>query len=202
MEQATYRAVSDSLDPLDSFDSSPQNAFPAEEPPMASIPAHITPRLPRASANPHDTRNAAHDTIELLLVDHAEARHLIREYARAVKRGADATERRALARSLCDGLLVHMQLEDELFYPACRDAGIGAPLVDEAVVEHQTARELIDRIAVMHADDPMYDAYVKVLGEQVEHHLLEEERDIFPTARRRLDDPALLAAMRARRKGD
>lgn len=168
--------------------------------PTATTPS-ITPRLPRAGANAHDERNAAHDAIELLMVDHAEARHLVREYARAVRRGAGATERRGLARALCDGLVVHMQLEDELFYPACREAGIAAALVDEAVVEHATARALIDRIAVMHADDPMYDAHVKVLGEQVEHHLAEEERDIFPLARRRLDAAALLAAMRARRKG-
>jgi len=70
-----------------------------------------------------------------------------------------------------------MQLEEEIFYPAAREA-IDDDLMNEAAVEHQAAKELIEKIQSTNSSDPMYDAMVSVLGEYVNHHRGRTERDI------------------------
>jgi hemerythrin-like domain-containing protein len=80
-------------------------------------------------------------------------------------------------------LKVHAQIEEEIFYPAVR-AQIDQPdLMDEALVEHAGAKELIAQLETMDSGDDLYDAKVTVLGEHIDHHVEEEEGEMFPRQR-------------------
>ena len=74
--------------------------------------------------------------------------------------------------------------KEEIFYPVVREAIDDDDLMNEAVVEHTTAKDLIAQIQSMRVSDPMYDAVVKVLGEYINHHVEEEQDEIFPKARK------------------
>ncbi len=78
---------------------------------------------------------------------------------------------------------MHAQVEEEIFYPALRGALKETDLLDEAEVEHQTAKDLIAQIQAAGEPDDMFDAKVKVLGEYIDHHVKEEKGEIFPKAR-------------------
>jgi hemerythrin superfamily protein len=82
-------------------------------------------------------------------------------------------------------LTAHATAEEELFYPRAREVlGDDEDLVDEADVEHASAKELIAQIEAGSPDDPLYDAKVKVLGEYIDHHVKEEEGEMFPKIRK------------------
>jgi hemerythrin-like domain-containing protein len=94
-------------------------------------------------------------------------------------------------------LRVHTQIEEEMFYPAAREAIEKTELIDEALVEHASAKQLIED---MDTEDELYDAKVKVLGEQVSHHIEEEEDELFPEVESsELDLEALGKKMAARK---
>jgi hemerythrin superfamily protein len=79
---------------------------------------------------------------------------------------------------------VHAQIEEEIFYPALREALDESDLMDEAEVEHASVKSLIKQIMSSTPDKPLYDAKVMVLSEYVEHHVKEEEGEIFKKARK------------------
>ncbi len=116
--------------------------------------------------------------IGMLLDDHRKVKKLFREFEQA----KDNARKEAIVREACTELTVHTQLEEELFYPALRDADDKAfgHLVDEAVVEHAGAKNLIAELEQMHPGDDLYDAKFTVLSEYIEHHVDEEETDLFP----------------------
>lgn len=124
------------------------------------------------------------DACELLDADHIAVKHLFVEYARqAMAAPGQPGDRQMLATRICQELTVHAQIEEEIFYPALRDA-IGAPqLLDEAIAEHQQAKALIARIQGMRAPDPAMDDLVSELARVIEHHVKEERDDLFPKAR-------------------
>jgi len=127
------------------------------------------------------TEVATQDAISLLKADHREAEDLFAQYERAKE--ADKTEEKyEIARKVCAALLIHMQVEESIFYPAARAAldEEGDDLLNEAEVEHNGAKDLIKQLGETQADDPMFDAKVKVLSEQIEHHVEEEETELFP----------------------
>ncbi|WP_374672854.1 hemerythrin domain-containing protein [Ideonella sp.] len=148
---------------------------------------------------PRRRRTDVPDAVAQLTDDHRAMLRLFKDYDRLVKHGAGADERARLAARIGGELELHMQLEEELLYPACRERMNENELVDEAVVEHESARELIRQIDGMHPDEALYDAKVKVLGEYIEHHAREEEDELFPKVRRRLDTEALGEQMHERR---
>ncbi|MBA3598315.1 MAG: hemerythrin domain-containing protein [Methylibium sp.] len=123
------------------------------------------------------------DALELLTSDHRKVRQLFKDYERLIEFKAQAIERQPLAESICVQLTVHAALEEEIFYPAARAALMPTDLVDEASVEHASARDLIERIRAMDAEDELYDANVRVLGEYIDHHVREEEDQLFPAVR-------------------
>jgi len=88
--------------------------------------------------------------------------------------------KQALVNTVAVALEIHSQLEEEIFYPAVRDAIEEQNLVDEAEVEHASAKDLVEQIEAMGPGDALYDAKVKVLGEYVKHHIREEEDELFP----------------------
>ncbi|MFN3859618.1 MAG: hemerythrin domain-containing protein [Caulobacter sp.] len=118
-------------------------------------------------------KNDAPDAIALLKADHRAVEELFEKFETA--RGDGAKQR--IAEKICLELKIHAQIEEEIFYPACRGA-IEDDLVDEAIVEHDGAKVLINEIEAGGPDDAFYEAKVKVLQEQIEHHVEEEEKRV------------------------
>ena len=109
--------------------------------------------------------------------------------------------KKKLAQKICLELTKHATAEEEIFYPAVRQANRkNADTIDEATVEHASAKELIAQILAMEPSEDLYDAKVKVLSEQIKHHVKEEEGEMFPQARDAKLDLASLGAQIAARK--
>lgn len=139
------------------------------------------------------------DAIDLLKQDHDKVERAFRQFEKMDRHDAEACRR--LIRSVCEELKVHTALEEEVFYPALRQAIDDQDLMNEAAVEHETAHMLIDQLENMGPDDPNYFATFTVLGEYVRHHIKEEQGEMFPAARKAgLDLQALGERMRARRE--
>lgn len=118
------------------------------------------------------------DAIDLLEADHRQVEELFDRYDHA-----DFADKRALASAICVALKVHARIEEDLFYPAALAATGATDLLAEAQVEHGLARELIAQIEQGQPGEPLFDARVRVLGEYVGHHMIEEEDEIFPLCR-------------------
>lgn len=123
------------------------------------------------------------DAIALLTRQHRELEAWLKEYEELGERAKVSKKR--LADKICEHLLMHMRLEDELFYPAVREQTERLESkIDEATVEHGSVKHLATQIAKMDAENDLYDAKVSVLTELVEHHHEEEEEDLFPKVRK------------------
>lgn len=140
------------------------------------------------------------DAIDLLTADHRNVEKLFKQYEQLVENEGTYNEKEALAATICAELTVHAQVEEEIFYPAARDILDEEELVDEAVVEHASAKDLIAQLAEMSPDDDLYDAKVKVLGELIEHHVEEEEDEMFPKLKKAKLDTSSLGAQMVERK--
>ncbi|MBW3511282.1 hemerythrin domain-containing protein [Janthinobacterium sp. NKUCC06_STL] len=141
------------------------------------------------------------DAIELLTQDHQTVKELFEQYEALSDRSL--VSKRKLALKICEELSKHAMVEEEIFYPAVRDASrSNEDLIDEAVVEHASAKELIAQIVAMAPGEDLYDAKVKVLSEQIDHHVLEEEGEIFPRARDAELDLQAMASQIAARKAE
>jgi hemerythrin superfamily protein len=138
----------------------------------------------------------ARDAISFLEADHRE----VDGYFDAFEACSDDAEKKALADKICLSLKVHTQIEEELFYPPAREKTGDGDLLDEALVEHTGAKTLIAQIEAMRPGQPLYDAKVKVLGEQVRHHVDEEQTELFPEVRKTEIDLEALGAKLAARK--
>jgi hemerythrin-like domain-containing protein len=147
-----------------------------------------------------DEAEGDQDAVSLLSADHAEVKQMFESYKQLVEEDADNEEKRELAEAICVTLTVHADIEEEIFYPAMRESIDDDLLLDEAEVEHAAAKDLIAQIQAMDPDDALYDAKVLVLGEYVEHHVEEEESEIFPAAEKSGVDLDVLGAELAERK--
>jgi hemerythrin superfamily protein len=146
---------------------------------------------------------AGKDACDLLDADHKAVKKMFKEYEELTEskaRGA-LQKKKDLAHQICQELTVHAQIEEEIFYPALREAMKDTDLLDEAKVEHQTAKDLIAQIQSAGEPDDMFDAKVKVLGEYIDHHVKEERGEIFPKARaaRKLDLMAMREELETRK---
>ena len=138
------------------------------------------------------------DAIALLEADHKEVKALFEKFEGLSDRSK--VGKKTLADQICDALTVHTQIEEEIFYPAVRAAIKDDDIMDEALVEHAGAKDLIAQIAAIDPGDELYDAKVKVLSEQIDHHVEEEEGEMFPKVRKSgLDLVALGEQMEARK---
>jgi hypothetical protein len=121
---------------------------------------------------------ARNEIIEMLKQDHQRVK-------KAFKAGEKLHEEerhdelRELVEQTVAEVRVHAKLEEELFYPAAREAVKEEDLIDEAEVEHQSAKALMEQLDVLSPDDPRYMATFKVLGEYLKHHIREEENELF-----------------------
>ena len=143
------------------------------------------------------------DACDLLDADHRNVKKMFKDYEELIdSRGRNAAQSKMdLARQICMELTVHAQIEEEIFYPAVREAIKETDLLDEAEVEHQSAKELMAQIEAGAEADDMFDAKVKVLGEYVDHHIKEEKNELFVKARaaRKLDLIAMRDELEARK---
>ena len=111
------------------------------------------------------------DAETLLTQDHRKVQRLFKEF----EQSDDSRRKKELAGEICKELIVHSMLEEEIFYPACREKGVEDGTLDEAQVEHDTVKFLIADILSRNPESPFYDAKMKVLAHLVEHHVGEEE---------------------------
>ena len=148
--------------------------------------------------NMHKSKESA-DAIELLKDDHEHVKALFEQYEGLSER-AHATKKK-LAAQICSELTRHTTIEEEIFYPAVRASGKDKEdLVDEAVVEHASAKDLIAQILDMAPTEELFDAKIKVLSELIDHHVQEEEKEMFPKARKSGLDLNELGRQMAERK--
>ena len=129
---------------------------------------------------------------KLLKKDHDKVRALFKEYESAGERAHQS--KRRLVETISQELAVHAKLEEELFYPVVKAvrAKEAKDTVSEAIEEHEIVKRLLLELAELGPEDEQYDAKVKVLQENVEHHAKEEEREMFPVAEDHLSDDELM----------
>jgi hemerythrin superfamily protein len=141
----------------------------------------------------------AQDAIAMLTADHKKVKKLFSDFDKLKEKGSDE-DKSAIVEQICGELKVHTELEEEIFYPAVRKAIEDSDLMDEALVEHAGAKDLIAQLEDATPDDDLYDAKVTVLGEQIDHHVKEEEGDMFPKAKKAKVDTEALGATMLKRK--
>lgn len=140
----------------------------------------------------------APDAVALLKADHRKAEDLFEKF----EASKTSSQKKALATEICTELSVHATIEEEIFYPACTGQIEEVDMIGEAYVEHDGAKVLIAELADSDPDNEFYDAKMKVLSEDIKHHVREEERrgdGLFAQAKEAgLDLDALGARLMAR----
>jgi hypothetical protein len=152
----------------------------------------------RTTRKTSSRKPAMPDAIKLLKTDHEEVEKLFDKYEKSHKK-MSPSQKQSIADEICKMLTVHTQIEEEIFYPACRGK-VDDELVPEAVVEHQSAKDLIAKIMKGKPGGEEYDAWVMVLGEYIKHHVKEEHTELFPQARKADIDLKALGQEMAERK--
>ena len=133
--------------------------------------------------------------IALLMEDHEYVKKAFRAFEKM-----DEEDQPGLVKQVCEALKVHTRIEEEIFYPAVRKAIKDQDLMNEAEIEHDSAKALIKQLERMKPGDPRFAATFTVLGEYVNHHVKEEEEEMFPKARRaRVNLKALGARLMGRK---
>lgn len=143
---------------------------------------------------------AKQDAIKLLAQDHREVEELFEKFEKA----SGDEKKEQIARRICTELKVHAMIEEEIFYPALRGK-IDDDDLDEALVEHDGAKVLINEIEAGGAETNFFEAKVKVLQEEIEHHVKEEEKqsgNLFSQARKADVDLEALGEQMAARKAE
>ena len=139
------------------------------------------------------------DAITLLKEDHRKVEELFEQFEKAKGDG----RKQKLALEICKELTIHTLLEEEIFYPAC-EGKVEEDLLKEAFVEHDAAKLMIAEIEAGQPSDDFYDSKVKVLQEEIEHHVEEEEqpkKGLFAQAREADLDMKAIGDQLLRRKG-
>ncbi len=128
------------------------------------------------------------DAIEFLTHQHHQTEELFEQYQAA----SDASQRRKLAEEIVEDLEQHTTLEETVFYPTVRER---IPDLEKEILEdleeHHAVELLLKEVAEGDPTDERFDAKISVIQEQVEHHVEEEEQDLFPRVRDALGDDAL-----------
>jgi molecular chaperone DnaK (HSP70) len=120
--------------------------------------------------------------VEILKEQHDKVKKAFKEFEKLEREDTEAQQQ--LVQTACEDLKLHTTLEEELFYPALREAIDDEDIMNEAQVEHETAKLLIEQLENMGPDDPNFHATFTVLGEYVMHHVKEEEGEMFPQAKK------------------
>jgi len=123
------------------------------------------------------------DAINQLIADHEKVKKLFKKF-KTLSNKNDISGKKLIANEICAELTVHSLAEEQVFYTAIRPVIHDDDLLNEANIEHDSAKDLIAQIQSLSPSDPMYDARVTVLGEYIEHHIEEEESEMFPKVRK------------------
>ncbi len=126
------------------------------------------------------TKNKSADVINLLKADHKKVKDLFKEFEGMQDKQNSAEKKKEIVRQICQELTLHALAEEAIVYPAARKAIKDEDLMDEADVEHAGAKELIAQLETMNPEESHYNAKVTVLREYIEHHVKEEESEMFP----------------------
>lgn len=153
----------------------------------ASRPATQRTRARRAATRRSPARSPMPDALRMLKDDHDKVKALFNRFERS-----NGSSKERIAQTICAELTLHAKLEEDVFYPAVRQATDDDDMMNEAEIEHATAKDLIAQIQGSSPDDERFDALVTVLSEYIKHHVREEEGEMFKKVRRsRLDTRAL-----------
>jgi hypothetical protein len=164
-----------------------------------AMPTAASTRKPAAKAPAKKAAVKLTDAIAILKDDHKNVKKLFKDFDKMKDKAEDA-EKEALVKRICTELTIHARIEEEIFYPAARKAIDDQDLLDEATVEHASAKDLIGQLQSMSVSDPLYDAKVTVLGEYVDHHVQEEQDELFKKAKKAKMDMEKLGKKLASRK--
>lgn len=138
--------------------------------------------------------------IAMLKRDHRKVQGLFGQF----EQSNDEQEKEHLVGQICEELILHMRLEEDIFYPACRKAGVEQDTMDEAQVEHDGAKAFLNDLLYGHAGAPFWEAKVSVLKEMIEHHVTEEEKPgdgAFAQATAHgIDDSGIAAKLKSRKQ--
>lgn len=145
-----------------------------------------------------DKTTKAGDATTLLRADHKLVSGLFADYGKA----RSSTKKKEIVARICAELSVHARVEEEIFYPAVKLALNDKELIPEATVEHATLEGLIAQVEGVEPDGEMFDAKIKVMCEYVEHHVKEEQNEMFPKAKAAKLDMVELGARMAERKAE
>jgi hemerythrin-like domain-containing protein len=138
------------------------------------------------------------DALDVLRAGHERIAQL---FARFDALASSGPRKASLVERICEEIELHARLEKEIFYPSLRPAIDDQALIDEAAVEHETARSMVALLRALRPGERHYDAKVSMLGDYVRRHADHEEREIFPRAQQMtLDLVALARALKARRR--
>lgn len=138
------------------------------------------------------------NALDLLKRDHADVKKAFKDFEKAKYKDPNACKE--FVASICKAIEMHATVEEEIFYPAVRERIKDEDLMNEALVEHNSAKQLIADIRRLSGDDPMLKASAMVLSEYINHHVKEEENEMFPKVRRlKLDLERLAEKMLARK---
>ncbi|APW48559.1 hemerythrin [Rhodoferax antarcticus] len=155
------------------------------------------PRTVTKKTAARKTASKAQDATTMLRADHKLVSGLFEDFEKA----RSPEKKKAIVAKICTELKVHTQLEEEIFYPAFKEALKDHELVPEAHVEHDSVKALIAQVEGVEPDGEMFDAKLKVMGEFVKHHVKEEQTQMFPKAKKSaLDLRELGRQMQARKR--
>lgn len=129
--------------------------------------------------------------IEIIKRDHRKVEALFKEYEDLGDRAFET--KRQVVEKITHELRLHAEMEEKIFYPKAMEAFVKEDdkMVEEAFVEHDVAKRLLEELSVTHPEDPQFDARVKVLNENIAHHVKEEEEELLPKAEKVMSEEAL-----------
>jgi len=144
-----------------------------------------------ATGRSEETEPEVDDAVEMLKQDHEKVKTLFSEYEDAQE--SAPRRRKEIVDQISMELEVHAQLEEKIFYQAFRQVAEKEPkkLVRESFEEHKIVKTLVAELAQMQPKEEQFDAKVTVLKESLEHHVKEEEGELFPAAKKLLGDERL-----------
>lgn len=150
-----------------------------------NAPSKSSSKSGTRSSSSRSSKASSHDALHILAEDHKKVVDLFDEFEKMKEEGdQDEEAKQLLIETVCAELTIHAQVEEEVFYPAAREAIDDMDLLDEAEVEHASAKQLISELAAMQPGDDLYEAKFTVLGEYVKHHIQEEEKELFPKVKK------------------
>ena len=123
--------------------------------------------------------SAGMDAVQLLKHDHDAVTRMFEEFE-----SADDDRKFELAAEICQALTIHSTIEEEIFYPQVREAVDAEDMMLEAEIEHDSIKQLVERVQEGEIDELQLSATIKVMKEYVSHHVNEEQRKMFPRAKR------------------